>query len=301
MSLERRRFAGDKHLRAALNDSKAPDLILSERSEDGLIATLTLNRRRYFNSFTTSMWRALRYEIDYLPTDGSVRVVILQGAGPNFSGGADLYELLSIEESLAHLEGEERKEAATNTSIAYFNLVRNACEAIEGYPFPVIGKLRGSVLGAGNDLAQACDIRVADTTVATGVPAGDRGIMLPPHDLRRFILSVGVAHASEIIYTGDVFNSQDSRRLGQVNRVVEPEQLDEVVWQMAQKITKQSPESLMSAKEGFRLFKQNPAFTDEDINPDTHYRWAGSENFREGLAAFREKRRTPVFKPINQE
>jgi enoyl-CoA hydratase len=300
MSMEQRLHEGNKHLYAAFRASKADDLVLSERSEpDGLIATLTLNRPRHFNAFTTSMWRALRYGVQDLPTDGSVRVVILQGARNNFSGGADLPELLDIEDSFAHLEGRDRKEAATNASIAYFDLVRKACEAIEAYPFPFIGKLKGYVLGAGNDLAQACDIRVADTTVKTGVPAGDRGIMLPPHELRRFALSMGIGHASEIIYTGDQFDAQDSKRLGQVSRVVEPTELDEVVMTMAQKIATQSPESLMSAKEGFRLFKRNPGFTDADIDPNVHYHWAGGANFREGLAAFREKR-APIFLPIDQ-
>lgn len=294
MLVERKRM-GAEFLAPTIEESRTDDLVLVDYGgPDNIIATVTLNRPQIFNAMNTSSWIALADTFRGLTRDGSVRAVILEGAGyrnkHNFSQGADLFELCDVAEELQKLSPDERRIQGENVGMAYFDLIHSALDAIEEFPFDVIAKGRGAQMGAGLEIALACDDRIGDAkSLKTGIPAAEKDIMLPPDDIARFISTIGIAHTSEMLSTGAFYDAQASARLLVVNRLVEPEEIDEVVWNLALEKTKQAPEAVRARKAGLLYFKRNLEPREEDIVPEIHYGWAGSDNFYNALRAYKNK------------
>jgi len=297
MMAERRQI-GEAHLSGAIERGKAENLVLVERTgPNHSIAMVTLNRPRALNAINTFMWLELTKAMQTLPRDGSVRAVILQGAGRSFSQGSDLAEIREIAKNdMTIFPPEKREEEGINAGVGFFGIAEDALRSIEEFPFDVIAKERGYTLGLGLELTLACDYRIADTTLRVGVPAAEKDIMLPPDHIRRFFFAIGISNTTDILSTGDIYESyEDALRLRVVNTVVQPAELDEAAMQLALKKAKQAPEAVMARKYGLQLCRKNPSFTMDDIDPRIAYAWAGSENLVEGLDAHFEKRE-PQFK-----
>lgn len=248
------------------------EAVLVERN--GAIATLTINNPGSRNAINTATWRALAMRLEDLGKEEEIRGVILQGAGGHFSAGADVVEIARFAEALKDRPQRELQRVAYD----YFDVARDTLRTIDDSPFVVIARMQGSALGIGNILALACDRRIADSSVRTGVPAGIIGIMLDPREMRRLVLHVGISNADKIIFSGDIYNEKDSLRMGQIDTLVEsPEKLDEAVHEAANQAAKQSREAIITAKAGLGLIAKNPGFPDRAVTLAKHYLWAGPE------------------------
>jgi enoyl-CoA hydratase/carnithine racemase len=174
------------------------------------IATLTIDNPDRRNSVTREMWQQFRPLLDGLATNADVKIVVIRGAGTDFSSGADIRDLPRI------LAGE----TDTDTGGGY---VTAAEEAIASFPKPTIAAIDGSCVGGGWEIAGACDIRIASSRATFGVTPARIGIVYPLSGIRRLVSIAGPAVAKMLLLSGELIDSGRALNFGMVTAVVEPE------------------------------------------------------------------------------
>lgn len=243
---------------------------------DGAVVRLRLNRPEKRNAQTPDLWRELGRVGVELASDSSVRALILSGNGPTFSAGIDLTVLLGQATGKAELlvDVEEVQRA--------FTWLRDA-------PFPTIAAVQGYALGAGMQLALACDLRILADDAVMALPEIDFGIFPDLGGCAWLPDLVGSAKAKELIFTGDRLTAGELLSLGIANRVVPVAELEGTVTALARRLAEKAPL-------GIRMAKRAIAAADESVEAALHASAAGvkrclaSDDFREaGLAAL-EKR-----------
>jgi enoyl-CoA hydratase/carnithine racemase len=257
----------------------APAEPLILRADEAGVATLTLNRPKARNALSTGLMAALHEAIEQVGEDDSVKVVVLEGAGPGFCAGHDLRELRSRPER------------------AFYEAVFGQCArmmlAIVRLPKPVIAKVHGIATAAGCQLVATCDLAVASDQARFATPGVNIGLFCstPMVALSR---AVGRKAAMEMLLTGDMISAEEARTFGLVNRVTTPEALDERTRALAAQIAGKSPAVLRIGKEAFYRqaemgLQEAYAYTGEVMTRNMLARDAG-----EGIDAFLEKRE-PVW------
>jgi enoyl-CoA hydratase/carnithine racemase len=208
------------------------------------------------------------------------RCIVITGDGPVFSAGYDIGNF--SEESFA--DAAEKLVAHPFT---------DAIDAIEAYPYPVIAALNGHAIGGGLELAVTCDIRVAARGVKMGMPPAKIGLIYGHTGLRRFIEVCGLPNTNELFYVGRNVDADRGYEMGLVNRVVEPDELDETVLKLAAEIAANSPLSLEGNKRIIRTLRSMPGDLPDDVERELvelRESCFRTEDFREGIRAFGEKR-----------
>lgn len=253
-------------------------LLLSRPAED--VVQVTLNRPESFNALTFGMFDDLTAACQALEGDPAVRAVILTGAGRGFCGGLDLEAVATLLEMSPYefLRGQEKWSGAAL--------------ALRRLTIPVIAAVNGAAAGAGFSLALACDLRVASTAakfnaafIRVGLTGGDMGSswLLPR------IVGLGVAH--ELLLTGRFVAPDEALRIGLVNRVVEPDDLIASALDLAAAIAANSPFGIRLTKQGIQA---NLGAASLELGIELENRnqalTAGTDDMREALAAFRDKR-----------
>jgi enoyl-CoA hydratase/carnithine racemase len=197
----------------------------------GGVVRCTLDRPP-LNLFEPGLIAALRSTFQALAADESVRVVVLTGAGRAFTAGMDVHVLRDL-------------EAASATAL--ITSLHDAIDAVHRAPFPVIAAVNGASLGAGFELALACDLRIAASgaifglpEVRVGVPSVIQAALLPP--------MIGPGRAAEMLLTGASVGAADALAWGLVNRVVERDQLDAAVEAIAASIAACAPTAVRLQK-----------------------------------------------------
>jgi enoyl-CoA hydratase/carnithine racemase len=209
--------------------------------------------------------------------------LVIRGSGQVFSAGYDIGNL-----------GEQTFEESAERLVAHpFN---DAIEALGAYEYPVLAALNGHAIGGGLELALTCDIRVAARGIRLGMPPAKLGLIYSHTGLRRFIDVCGVANTAELFYVGRNVDAERAERMGLVNELVEPEELDEHVLDLAAEIASGAPLSLAGNKRAIRALRARPL--PEDVERELvelRESCFRSEDFREGVRAFAEKRK-PVWR-----
>jgi enoyl-CoA hydratase/carnithine racemase len=182
-------------------------------ARDGGVATVTLNRPASRNALSDDLLGRVIAACAELRDDAGTRVVVLTGAPPVFSAGADAGLRASM--SLA-----ERREAFRNTRTNFLPLFCRVLEALEGLPQPTIAMINGHAVGGGWALTLACDFRFAAAEAEFWVPEVDLGIPLATEMTARFVRFAGPARAKEIVMEGRRYAAAQARDLGLVHRVV---------------------------------------------------------------------------------
>jgi enoyl-CoA hydratase/carnithine racemase len=206
------------------------------RSDQGGIATLTLNRGERMNPLSTAMLVALQNEIDRLADDDAVKVVVLAGAGAHFCAGHDLREM--------------REHPAKKWQKALFDRCGKMMLSLIRLPQPVIARVQGVAVAAGCQLVSMCDLAVASDAARFALPGIKSGIFCTTP-------GVGVArniarkHALEMLFTGDLIDAGTALSWALVNRVVPPAELDAEVDRLAQKILAHSGAVVTMGKQFF--------------------------------------------------
>jgi len=214
------------------------------------------------------------------------RCLILTGDGPVFSAG---YDIGAFDDPEAFAEAAEKLVA---------HPFHAAIEALDRYPYPVIAQINGHAIGGGLELAITCDIRVAARTAKLGMPPAKIGLVYSHTGLRRFIDACGVAHTNELFFTARNVDADRAAEMGLVNRVVELGGLDELVLALAREIAAGAPLSLAGNKRVIRALRSSAAELPDELERElVELREAcfRTEDFREGIRAFGEKR-TPEWK-----
>ncbi len=187
---------------------------LERRDDDGRIATVTVDNPGKLNILDPDAIAALERAFNGLATEGTLRAVVLRGAGNRaFIGGADI-------RAMATLEPESAR--------AFITSLHRACDAVRALPVPVIARIEGYVLGAGLEIAASCDVRIAAEDSQFGMPEVKVGI---PSVIEAALLPrlIGWGRTRWLLYTGDMIDAEDAGRWGLVERVVKSADLDKAV------------------------------------------------------------------------
>ena len=260
-----------------------PELIVERR--EGVL-TLTLNRPERLNTISGPMLAALSAELDRANVDPEIRVVVLKGAGRGFCAGLDLKALDDDED-----DGDD----SGAPDLRLFDLHNTPPLVLHRMDKPVICALNGAAAGYGMDLALGCDIRIASDQAKLGAVFVRRGVLPESGGTWYLPRLVGWAKAAEIAFLGEVLDAERSLELGLVNRVVPHERLSEEVAAMAARIASNAPYSVQATKRMMRLGLDETFETAVDHTYLQLRPMFGSEDFREGMAAFLE-RRDPSFR-----
>jgi enoyl-CoA hydratase/carnithine racemase len=245
----------------------------------GPVATVTLNRPAARNAMNREMYHALHALFEALNERDDVRVVVITGAGEKaFAAGADIAEFAAL-----------RSEADV---LAYEQQVEGMLGALERLAKPTIAKIRGYATGGGCSLAAACDLRIASADAHIGIPiARTLGNCLPMGNLARLVDLVGPGHAKALLFTGRLLSADEALRAGFLTEVTAPEELDRRVDALAQQLAGHAPRTLRATKEGIlRLAAARREVDGRDLLLSCYL----SDDFREGVSAFLEKR-TPQW------
>lgn len=250
--------------------------VLVQRA-DGVV-TVTLNRPDKKNAATWAMWQALTETVREVTETASDRVLVITGAGADFCSGADLWA------------GEEERPWLVN-----MRHLADCCLAIQRVPQPTIAKLRGVAVGAGANLALACDLIAASDTARFSEIFAKRGLSLDFGGSWFLPRRVPLHIAKEIAFFGDLLPAVELQRLGLVNRVVPDAELDAFVDDWARRLaagpslalmqTKRLLDDAMTSTLEQALFAEGAAQAANFATADT----------AEAIAAF-EERRDPVFR-----
>ena len=264
--------------------------IILEKDADTHIARLTFNRPDKRNALDDSTMEELGDALEDVEADDSVRVLILTGAGRSFCAGGDLESLPGGAEP-----GDWASENVDDIRRG-FRKVQRFMLCLQRMEKPVIAMVNGSAVGAGFDIACACDIRIGSPQarfmvayVRIGLFPGFGGTWLYP----RMLGSIG--KAAELLFTGDFLEAEEAYRLGFLNKLVPQEDLEKVTLEMAEKIACGPPIAIRLSK--LMLYKGL------EFDLDTAMRMAAaaetitltSKDHREGTSAIRESRK-PVYR-----
>ena len=254
--------------------SKTYETLLVEKRD--AVALVTINRPDKLNALNIKTREEGAALLDELAQDDSVRVVVLTGAGEkSFVAGADIAEF-------------EGRTAHTQRSVM---LARSLFTALDNFPKPIIAMINGFCLGGGNELAMACDLRIASDKARFGQPEINLGIIPGGGGTQRLTHLVGESKAMELILTGDMIDAATAYAIGLVNTVVPHSDLESKTMALAQRIAEKSPVALRMAKEAVKIASRSNL--DEGLRReiDLFALCFASEDKEEGVTAFLEKRK----------
>jgi enoyl-CoA hydratase len=248
---------------------------------DGGTTIVTVDRTEAMNALDLEHAEALRDALAGLATDGDVRVVVLTGAGEKaFVAGADIKYM----QSLGVLEARRWGELG------------HACGILlETMPKPTVAAINGVALGGGCELALACDLRLASSNARIGQPEIDLGILPGWGGSVRLARTTTLGFAKALILTGRPVDAAEALQHGLVNAVYEPAELREKTMELCRGLEAKSPVALAYAKEAVNLALQGPHRTNLESEARLFALLFASEDQKEGMAAFVEKR-PPEFR-----
>ncbi|HKU13835.1 MAG TPA: enoyl-CoA hydratase/isomerase family protein [Steroidobacteraceae bacterium] len=212
------------------------DFVLREHA--GAVATLTLNRPAALNAVYGEVFRQLLAHIAAVDADTSIRVMVLAGAGRAFCAGGD--KNIDIGASASWTAEQRRAEE---------ELAQSAVQALRKLRVPVIARVHGVAVGAGCDLALACDLIVASEPAQFGQFWVRRGLVPDLGAIYTLPRLIGLHRAKELILTGRLIDAQTAAQMGLVNEVVPPAQLDAAVARVCAELAALPPAAVAMAKQ----------------------------------------------------
>lgn len=250
--------------------------------KEGPVATVVLNRPERMNALNLPMWQGLAEAFEALAQDASVRAVVLRGAGYKaFAPGADIDEFDTL-------------RATARQARDYDVVMRRALDAVSDCPQPVVALIFGPCVGGGLELACCCDLRISARSGRFGVPINKISVVMAYPELAAIVRLAGPAVASEILLEGRIMEAGEALSKGLLTRVAEDAAAEAEANATAKRIANGAPLANRWHKAFIRRLGRDPAaITAAEL--DECYAFIDTADYREGMAAFREKRR-PVFK-----
>jgi 2-(1,2-epoxy-1,2-dihydrophenyl)acetyl-CoA isomerase len=241
------------------------------------VATLTLNRPEARNALDMTMRGDLEAALTALDRDTDVRILVVRGAGEHFSSGGDVKPMR--DNTMTAPEGQSRVEA-----------INRAITALARFRTPTIAMVDGAAVGAGCNLALACDLILASDRARFGEVFARIGLIPDAGGTYFLPRRIGLARAKELVFTADIINARDAERIGLINRVVPVADLERETMALARRIADGPPRVLAAAK---TLLDRA---TGLDLESALHWEaltqgaMIAAPDHREGLRAFFEKR-----------
>jgi enoyl-CoA hydratase len=244
---------------------------------EGSLATLTITRPQQLNSLNTATLRELEQAFRSLlePHDPVIRALIVTGEGKSFVAGADIEEMSTMTAAQAR---------------EYSLIGHRAFSTLEMLPFATIAAVNGYALGGGCELALACDLIVASQKAKFAQPEVGLGIIPGFGGTQRLARVVGLQRARQMIFTGDHIDGTKAAEIGLALEVVAPEALLDRCKELAQKIAAKAPISISQAKRAINAGLDVDLHNGCEIEQQAFSLLFGTEDQKEGMKAFKEKR-----------
>jgi enoyl-CoA hydratase len=238
------------------------------------VATITLDRPGARNALTWAMYEELDRALDHVGSEPDVRVVVVRGAGGNFAAGTDISQFAAFTSGDDGVDYERRLEAVLTK--------------LESLPATSIAAVEGYAAGFGLALAAACDLRIASPNAQFGVPiARTIGNCLSMGNYARLVASLGAARTKAMLLTAEFMSADEARATGFVVRVLEPRAFARELDLLCARLVTHAPLTLQVTREAVRRIVSRSVADGDDLLRRVY----GSGDFREGVAAFVEKRK----------
>ncbi len=236
---------------------------------------IAFNRPKARNALTFAMYEGLAEACRAVPTDGSVKAIVIHGAGHKaFAAGTDMTQFRSFETGQDALDYEAR--------------IATVLETVETCPLPIIAALNGACTGGGAAIAAACDLRIAAGSLRFGFPiARTLGNCLSAGNLERLSSLMGAGRVKEMIFTARLLDAAEAQAVGLVSEIL-PDEASLMVRAeaLAGHLAEMAPLTLQATKEALRRNRTAASVEDADLIELTYM----SGDFREGMEAFLAKR-----------
>ncbi len=269
-----------------MNHPAAPVQTLTDKliaRKEGAIGWIIFNNPERHNATSYEMWQSLPIVLDAYTRDPEVRVIVFRGTGEKaFSAGADISQF------------KEKRSSAE--AVAAYNAAADAAgRALRECAKPTIAMIRGYCIGGGTAIAVGCDMRIAADDARFGVPAAKLGLGYRFEGIKRLASIVGPAFTAEIFFTARQFTAQEAQQMGLVNRLLPAAELEKFTLDYANTIAVNAPLTIAAVKRSLVELNKDPADRDLDACQRMVEACFASEDYKEGQAAFMEKRK-PQFK-----
>jgi enoyl-CoA hydratase/carnithine racemase len=250
-------------------------------SRDNEVATLTLNNPGKLNAINLGMWNQLAEKMAEISVDRGIRCVVLRGAGSDaFAAGGDLEEFVT-------------DRATLEQALHYHGQVALALQAIDNCPHPTLALIQGACIGGGLEIAGVCDIRICGESARFGAPINRLGFSMYPGEMEGLLRLAGPAVMKEILLEGRILTSAEAYAKGLVTRVVADSETENEAYATAKRICAGAPLVAGWHKQWIRRLLDGTPLSDDE--KAASFAFLDTEDYREGLAAFLEKRK-PAFK-----
>ncbi|HBM60539.1 MAG TPA: enoyl-CoA hydratase [Citreicella sp.] len=242
---------------------------------DGPVARVWFDRPHAMNAMTWKMYGEFEQICGTLSGLPDLRVVVLRGVGGrSFVAGSDIAQFA------------EFKDGADG--IAYERRMDGILDAFAAIPVPTLAVVDGLAVGGGLNIAAGCDLRIASTGARFGVPiARTLGNCLSMRNYARMAAGLGEAFAKRMLLLAELVTAEDLAGTGFLARIVPPEEMDDTAEQLLAKLCSGAPLSMAASKTALGRLAQVALPPDDDLILSCY----GSDDFREGIRAFGEKRR----------
>ena len=255
--------------------SDAAGVVRFERR--GATAVITFDRPSARNAMTWAMYEQLDDALDLAVADAGLRVLVLRGAGGHFVAGTDIAQFADF--------------TSGDDGVAYEQRLEAVLTRLETLPVATIAAVEGYAVGGGMALATACDLRICTPDARFGVPiARTVGNCLSMTNYARLVANLGPSRTTAMLLTAELMSAEEARAAGFVIGVIEAETFEAEVSSLAARVAAHAPVTLQVTKEAVRRIVRRPLPDEGDTGADLVRRAYGSSDFREGVAAFVEKR-----------
>ncbi len=245
--------------------------------DERYVRRITISREAKLNALNKAMLTELSAAIGDALATGAIRGIVVTGAGEKaFVAGADIAEFASFNPA-------EGRALAREGQVNVFDVIHRANK-------PIIAAINGYALGGGLELALACHIRVAATHAKLGLPEVSLGLIPGYGGTQRLTQLVGRGRALEMILTGDIVTAAEALEYGIVNHVVEPMELLAKAEGILHRIAGRSPNAVAAAIRAVNA-SLGPSDAGFEVEINEFGRCFGTPDFKEGVAAFLEKRK----------
>jgi len=246
------------------------------------LATVTLSHPGRFNAMSRAMWRQLRVAFEAVAPRRGVRCVLVRGEGGHFCAGGDISEYAGFRFEPASLRDFHENE------------VWGALQAMLDCDVPVLAQIEGNCMGAGVEIAACCDLRLAADGARFGAPIAKLGFPMAPREAALVLRAVGELTAREMLLTAAVLDAAEMKQRGFLNQVLPAGALGAAVQGRIGRICQLAPQAARLNKASFRALAQDPSAHSAIDLIATAYDYVASDEHREGVLAFMEKR-LPAF------
>lgn len=236
---------------------------------EGAVLELTLSNPGRRNALSWGMYEALRDHLGAVNDDPEVRVVVLRGADGAFAAGTDIQQFQAFH--------------AAADGIGYERFIGDVLDVVLAVRVPIVGVVEGPAVGGGLLLAACCDVLVAADDARFGIPiARTLGNIIAPAGLRRLRDRLGPARTMSMLMTAELLDAQTAAAAGFVHAVAPAGELEATAGRLIERIAGGAPLTLAGLKE----LERRVSAVDDDLAEDVLAGVYGSEDFREGVAAF---------------